>query len=414
MPTEPKAEAQTDVAVEETTDLLGGRYRLESVIGKGGQGETWLATDTKLNSRVAIKTFTFEAAEGWKEFELFQRECRILHELNHHAIPKYLEELEAPDQSAFYLVMEYVPGETLAQAREKRGPFDEATVWNVLWQVLDVLSYLHDREPNVVHRDIKPGNLIRRPDGTISIVDFGAVRDFFRVEGGSTVVGTFGYMAPEQLAGQATPATDMFALGATLVSLSTGEEPENIKRKGLRMDLRAHLDCSPELMKVLTSLLEPEPDKRPQSASALLEQLKNRKGSKRRRIPRPPKARRPQPAPTVRGNRREMTFLPTELPRPFRLVIGAGTVGIGSFALVTLLIIQMLLVPLLFAVLKAISTGKTEKERVQQNRARTAGVVAQVRNGASDLTSMGTNEVRRALRGPPRGPRPHHRHRRHR
>src|SRR6185369_10506070 len=103
--------------------------------------------------------------------------------------------------------------------------------------------------------------------GKCSLVDFGAVRDAAREQGGSTMIGTFGYMAPEQLHGQAIPATDIYALGATIVALAGGIEPEDVPRKGLRMDLNKHL---PSLDKgfrnALTAMTDPDPDARPQRA----------------------------------------------------------------------------------------------------------------------------------------------------
>jgi hypothetical protein len=117
-----------------------------------------------------------------------------------------------------------------------------------------------------VHRDIKPSNLVRDSDGTLAVVDFGGVADVG--EGaGSTLVGTYGYMAPEQLHGQATPATDIYALGATIVSLAGGIEPEDVPRKGLKMDLAKHLpSMQPGLRRVLEAMTEPDPEKRPQRA----------------------------------------------------------------------------------------------------------------------------------------------------
>ena len=112
----------------------------------------------------------------------------------------------------------------------------------MLVRCLEILDYLHTRTPSVVHRDIKPSNIVRAPnDGRCSLVDFGGVLDAAREKGGSTIVGTFGYMAPEQLHGQAVPATDIYALGATIVALAGGIEPEDVPRKGLRMDLDKHL-----------------------------------------------------------------------------------------------------------------------------------------------------------------------------
>ena len=116
-----------------------------------------------------------------------------------------------------------------------------------------------------MHRDIKPTNIVRAPDGKIAIVDFGGVLEAARDKGGSTIVGTYGYMAPEQLHGQVTPAADIYSLGATIVALAGGIEPEDVARKGLRMDLDRHLPTIDDgLRAALTAMTDPDPDKRPQ------------------------------------------------------------------------------------------------------------------------------------------------------
>jgi serine/threonine protein kinase len=162
--------------------------------------------------------------------------------------------------------MPRMPGDNLRELSARRR-LSELELRDVLIRTLEILDYLHGRAPAVIHRDIKPSNLVRSPDGTIALVDFGGVLDAARESGGSTVVGTFGYMAPEQLHGQVTAATDLYALGATIVALAGGIEPEDVPRKGLRMDLDRHLPgLEPGLRAVLAAMTEPEPDKRPQRA----------------------------------------------------------------------------------------------------------------------------------------------------
>jgi serine/threonine protein kinase len=114
--------------------------------------------------------------------------------------------------------------------------------------------------------------VIRRPDGTFAFVDFGAVRDRLREEGGSTVVGTFGYMAPEQFQGRALPQSDVYAVGATVLSMLAGEEPEKLPHTGLKIDVAAALGkrASPTLVSILSRMLEPDPETRPASIAPLL------------------------------------------------------------------------------------------------------------------------------------------------
>lgn len=162
--------------------------------------------------------------------------------------------------------MQRAPGENLRELTARRR-LSQLELRDVLIRCLEVLDYLHTRVPAVVHRDLKPSNIMRAPDGKISLVDFGGVLDAARDRGGSTIVGTYGYMAPEQLHGQVTSATDIYALGATLVALAGGIEPEDVPRKGLRMDLDRHLPAlDPGFRAALTAMTDPDPDKRPQRA----------------------------------------------------------------------------------------------------------------------------------------------------
>lgn len=247
--------------------LLGGRYRLGPRLGRGSQGEIYLARDDKAkpgdDKEVVVKRLTPRGT--WKSFELFEREGKVLSQLRHAGVPRYLATLEEPP-GTFNLVMQRAPGEDLRELTKRRR-LSQLELRDVLIRALEILDYLHTRSPPVVHRDIKPSNLVRAPDGKIALVDFGGVLDAARDKGGSTMVGTFGYMAPEQLHGQVTPATDLYALGATIVALAGGIEPEDVPRKGLRMDLAKHLPAlDPGLRSVLVEMTDPDPDKRPQRA----------------------------------------------------------------------------------------------------------------------------------------------------
>jgi serine/threonine protein kinase len=162
--------------------------------------------------------------------------------------------------------MQRAPGDNLRDLVARRR-LSQLELRDVLIRCLEILDYLHTRSPVVIHRDLKPSNIVRAPDGKIALVDFGGVLDAARERGGSTIVGTFGYMAPEQLHGQATPATDLYALGATIVALAGGVEPEDVPRKGLRMDLDRHLpSLDPGFRAALTAMTDPDPDRRPQRA----------------------------------------------------------------------------------------------------------------------------------------------------
>ncbi len=265
--------------------LLGGRYRLGPRLGHGSQGEIFLARDDKAKAtddkEVVVKRITPRGT--WKSFELFEREAKVLSQLRHAGVPRHLATLEEPP-GTFNLVMQRAPGENLRDIAKRRR-LSEVELRDVLIRCLEILDYLHTRTPPIVHRDIKPSNLVRAPDGRCSLVDFGGVLDAAREKGGSTMVGTFGYMAPEQLHGQSVPATDIYALGATIVALAGGIEPEDVPRKGLQMDLARHLPSLEAAFRgALEAMTDPDPEQRPQRARdvvALLAKARPRKPHKR-------------------------------------------------------------------------------------------------------------------------------------
>jgi len=248
--------------------LLGGRYRIGPRLGHGSQGEIFLARDEKAKgadeTHVVVKRLTPRGT--WKSFELFERETKVLSQLRHPGVPRHLATLEEPP-GTFNLVMQRMPGENLRDFAKRRR-LSETELRDVLIRCLEILDYLHTRTPAVVHRDIKPSNIMRAPnDGRCALVDFGGVLEAAREKGGSTIVGTFGYMAPEQLHGQAVPATDIYALGATIVALAGGVEPEDVPRKGLRMDLDRHLPSLERGFRAaLSAMTDPDPERRPQRA----------------------------------------------------------------------------------------------------------------------------------------------------
>ncbi len=258
-------------AVEPASEEVGqGRYVVVGSLGAGSQGETLEAVDKREGRPVAIKRFTIRGAKSWKDVELAEREASVLAALNHPSLPRYIEHFE--ENGALYLVMEKVEGESLAARRRRKAALDHTQVLRLLRDVAESLRYLHSQAPPIVHRDIKPGNVILRPDGSHCLVDFGSVRDRLKPEGGSTVVGTFGFMAPEQFQGRAAPVSDVYAVAATAISLLTGREPEDLPHKGLGIDVESALrgQVDRRMIAALRSMLEPDPDKRATSVDAAL------------------------------------------------------------------------------------------------------------------------------------------------
>jgi serine/threonine protein kinase len=326
--------------------LLGGRYRLGPRLGKGSQGEIYLARDDRARGaedrEVVVKRMTPRGT--WKTFELFEREAKVLAQLHHPGVPRHLATLEEPP-GTFNLVMRRAPGENLRDLAARRR-LSQTELRDVLVRCLEIVDYLHTRTPPVVHRDIKPSNIVRAPDGKCALVDFGGVLDAARERGGSTVVGTFGYIAPEQLHGQATPATDLYALGATIVSLAGGIEPEDVPRKGLRMDLDRHLPTlDPGFRATLSAMTDPDPEHRPQRARDVVALLA---AGRPRDLPRRETALQRAPGAPLAPRR-----LFSDIHEPVATLLRLGVLGFGAGGWLGMASIRLSLVIVvgLFAVL---------------------------------------------------------------
>lgn len=218
--------------------VLHDRYRATRILGQGGFGTTFLAQDEGLpgNPLCVIKQMrppSTSPAVKAKSRELFEREAKTLGKLgNNPQITRLLDFFESGD--GFYLVQEYVDGQTLQAELHQQGPFPEAATREVLTDVLRILAYLHEQK--VIHRDIKPANIIRRAfDQRLVLIDFGIVKDQVGQtamleavgEGANTqfAIGTLGFAPPEQLAKRPVYASDIYSLGATCLFLLSGIPP---------------------------------------------------------------------------------------------------------------------------------------------------------------------------------------------
>ncbi|MEQ9625090.1 serine/threonine protein kinase [Coleofasciculus chthonoplastes] len=262
-------------------DIIAQRYRIITILGQGGTGTTYEAQDKKNNQRVAIKEMSLRRIKDWKDLDLFEREAQVLSYLNHPAIPNYLDycEVDTPQTRLFYIVQELAPGQSLFDWVQSGWHTQEDEIKDIAVQILETLIYLHHISPPIIHRDIKPQNIIRREDGQVFLVDFGSVRHAYwnRRNQGMTVVGTFGYMAPEQDRGQAYPASDLYGLAATLLFLLTHRSPADLPQKRLKLDFRSRVNVSPEFADWLDKMLEPVVEDRFLSARAALNALQNPK-----------------------------------------------------------------------------------------------------------------------------------------
>jgi serine/threonine protein kinase len=264
--------------------LLRERHDVGEVIGEGAFGRTLAARDATTGAEVVLKLITIRGLPGWKEFEYFEREVAVLRSLNHPGVPRFVDAFQAEVEGSgpiMALVMERIRGESLAALIARGHRWEEASARALLEALLTTLDYLHRLSPIVIHRDIKPGNIVLRPNGEPVLVDFGAVRDWASRAGhGSlTVVGTPGYIAPEQAMGAAVPASDVFALGATMIHALTHCHPADLPRRGLRLVFADRLGCSRSMVAILERMVEPDLADRYASASDAIADLRRPLGA---------------------------------------------------------------------------------------------------------------------------------------
>jgi len=245
--------------------LIDERYQVLQLLKQAPGLTTCLALDQTSQQEVVLKELRLQTMETWDALKLFQRETQILKQLNHPQIPTCLASFhqETNQRTHFYLVTERVPGQSLQAKLDSGWRADEAEARKRALQILDILAYLHSLSPPVIHRDLKPGNLVEDPQGNLHLIDFGAVQTIINPQGGTTIAGTFGFMPPEQYLGQTVPASDLYALGATLLQLMVGSEPADWPLQGLRIDLQVLLpDTSAAWRHWLEKMLEPELESR--------------------------------------------------------------------------------------------------------------------------------------------------------
>lgn len=274
-------------------DVIAEKYQIIDILGQGGSCTTYAVQDLTSNQKIALKSLSLHWVKDWKVVELFEREGNILSRLDHPTIPRYLEYfyIDTPDNRSFYIAQQVAPGKSLAFRVEQSWRTTEQEVKDIAIQILEVLKYLHGLTPPVVHRDIKPQNIIRGDDGKVFLVDFGAVQQTYHntFMRGSTVVGTYGYMAPEQFRSQAVPATDLYGLAATLLYLLTHRSPADLPSDGLKIDVCSCVKVSEHFTAWLEKMLELDLEQRFGSATEALEALLYKHPIKSNKIVKKPK-----------------------------------------------------------------------------------------------------------------------------
>lgn len=211
----------------EIGSVIDGRYKILNEVGRGGMSVVYLAMNEKANKQWAVKEVR---KDGRQNFEVVKQglivETDLLKKLRHPSLPSIIDVID--DKDSFLIVMDYIEGTPLSSALEESGaqPQNQVIAWAI--QLCDVLGYLHAQSPPIIYRDMKPSNIMLKPDGNLTLIDFGTAREFKEKNLADTVcLGTIGYAAPEQFGrmGQTDARTDIYCLGATLYHLVTGQDP---------------------------------------------------------------------------------------------------------------------------------------------------------------------------------------------
>lgn len=260
----------------EIGSIIDGKYKILNKIGQGGMSVVYLAMNERANKQWAIKEVR---KDGTKDYEVVKQgliaETDILKRLNHPHLPSIIDVIDCDD--TFLIVMDYIEGRTLDHWLKKEGAQPQERVVEWAKQICDVLGYLHSRKPPIIYRDLKPSNVMLKPDGKIMIIDFGTAREFKEQSIEDTkCLGTQGYAAPEQYGGhgQTDARTDIYNLGATMYHLLTGHNP-SLPPYEMYPIRQWNNALSSGLEEIVTKCTQRNPDDRYQSCAELMYALEH-------------------------------------------------------------------------------------------------------------------------------------------
>ena len=258
----------------EIGSVIDGKYEILRKIGQGGMSVVYLAMDTHLNKQWAVKEIR-KKGNGKDDVVIVNSllaEANMMKKLDHPSLPRIVDIID--NGETIFVVMDYIEGESLDKILLEYGPQPEELVIGWAKQLCDVLSYLHSQKPPIIYRDMKPANIMLKPEGNIKIIDFGIAREYKEQSlADTTVLGTKGYAPPEQYSGQTDARSDIFALGMTMHHLLTGIDPRGgEKYVPVRM-------WNPELSEgieiIIDKCVQPAAENRYQNCSDLLYDLEH-------------------------------------------------------------------------------------------------------------------------------------------
>lgn len=260
----------------EIGSLVDGKYKILNKVGQGGMSVVYLAMNEKANKQWAVKEVR---KDGVLDFESVKQglvaETDILKKLSHPNLPSIIDVIDTDE--SFIIIMDYIQGNSLNKALEEFGAQPQENVIEWAKQLCDVLGYLHSRQPPIIYRDMKPANIMLKPDGNVTLIDFGTAREFKEKNlADTTCLGTVGYAAPEQFGGmgQTDARTDIYCLGATLYHLVTGMNPcePPYEIKPIR---EINPTLSSGLERIIQKCTQRDPNDRYQSAAEMMYALEH-------------------------------------------------------------------------------------------------------------------------------------------
>ena len=251
--------------------VLDGKYKILQEIGHGGMSVVYLALNERANKTWAVKEVR---KDGGNDKSVVSQglvaETEMLKKLSHPNLPSIIDVIDKDD--SFIIVMDYIEGGSLQKRLEKMGPqnADDVVKWSL--QLADVLGYLHSRKPPIIYRDMKPSNVMLKPDGNVCLIDFGTAREYKQTSSGDTTwLGTRGYAAPEQFGGhgQTDARTDIYTLGATMYHLLTGYSPADTQFIIYPISRFRPELAGTGIEKIVAKCCQPDPKDRYQSCAEL-------------------------------------------------------------------------------------------------------------------------------------------------
>ena len=254
--------------------VIDGKYEILKEIGHGGMSVVYLAMDKHLNKQWAVKEIRKKGSGKNDEIVVnsLLAEANMMKKLDHPALPRIVDIID--NGITIYIVMDYIEGESLDKILNEYGAQPEELVVNWAKQLCDALSYLHSQKPPIIYRDMKPANVMLKPEGNIKIIDFGIAREYKEQNlADTTVLGTKGYAPPEQYSGQTDPRSDIFALGMTMHHLLTGVDPRNGEPYAPVRQWNPELSEGIEI--IIDRCVEPAAENRYQSCADLLYDLEH-------------------------------------------------------------------------------------------------------------------------------------------